>query len=234
MSKTFQRNLTLNKSCWKASLSPLQLRHSFSFSMTSLKGVMAIRAPSFSMLSSTPFTAQFATLSADKRLEHLSKYINFASKSIPYALYSTWGCTDLCAQPCRWHPFYQNLRRVSWLVRKLLQYLPNRKRGCVPIGSSMASAELGPRVASRYWQRRPSCSWIDDRTSRISGKLLSCMRQYLQNLKNEEELVRSTEDSLTLKVRGMDTQEGLDGDLLIPKTDRRLGINHSVGVRWMH
>ena len=61
----------------------------------------------------------------------------------------------------------------------------------------------------------------DDRIFRISGELLSCMRQYLEDLKNEEELARSTEHSLALTVRGMDMQEGLDGDLLDPEDWQR-------------
>jgi len=61
----------------------------------------------------------------------------------------------------------------------------------------------------------------DDRIVRISEELLSCMLQYLDDLKNEEELARSTEHSLTLTVRGMNMQEALDGDLLDPEDWQR-------------
>jgi len=60
-------------------------------------------------------------------------------------------------------------------------------------------------------------SEIDHRIFGISEGLLACMRQYLEDLKNEETLVQSTEQSLTLAVRGMNMQEALDGDLLDPK-----------------
>jgi hypothetical protein len=55
---------------------------------------------------------------------------------------------------------------------------------------------------------------IDDRIIRISEELLSCMRQYLEDLQNDEGLTRSAKHSLTLAVRGMNKQEGLDGDLI--------------------
>lgn len=53
----------------------------------------------------------------------------------------------------------------------------------------------------------------DDRIIRILGELLSCMRRYLEDLKNEE-LARSTEHSLNLAIRGMNLQEKLDGGLI--------------------
>ena len=54
----------------------------------------------------------------------------------------------------------------------------------------------------------------DGRIGRISKDLLLSMRQYLIDLKNEEELAQRAKQSLTLApVRGMNTQDGFDGGI---------------------
>src|SRR5439155_803620 len=52
----------------------------------------------------------------------------------------------------------------------------------------------------------------DDRIIKISRELLSCMRQYLSDIKNKEDLARQAAQSLSTV--GMNMQEKLDGGLL--------------------
>jgi len=54
----------------------------------------------------------------------------------------------------------------------------------------------------------------DDRIIKISQQLLSCFRQYLADIKTEEELAQRAERTLILT--SLNTQEKLDGDLLDP------------------
>ena len=78
----------------------------------------------------------------------------------------------------------------------------------------------------------------DSRLIKISHELLSCMRQYLTDLKDDEELAQSIVKSLSLEsfapVAGMNSQEGVDGDLLDSGQWQNAWNQPFRGKLWLH
>ena len=106
---------------------------------------------------------------------------------------------------------------ITWVSNFVKVYLTSPSEGNPSLISKSQVLSLVNNLFQDCEKGGAPAQANDDRVVKISEELLLCMRQYLADLKDDEELAQQAQ-SLTLKScafsRGSNMQEAIDGDLL--------------------